>query len=159
MFSGMVKKFVWIGCAMGLLLSSASYADFLFQGGQHKKQYNQRYNRSGFQRQFHRNNNRHQRHQRYQRNQNRRVYRNHYRRPATSGRRHDRRFNRQFNRSGYGYQQPNRRRTCQSVDSAIWAAQRRYAGGRVISARARNGYIEVRILYRGRVAVVRERCR
>ncbi len=56
------------------------------------------------------------------------------------------------------------RKACKSVDDAIWAAQRIYPGGRVISARPKKDHtgrrisVEIRIMYKGRVAVVRERC-
>lgn len=56
------------------------------------------------------------------------------------------------------------RKACKSVDDAIWAAQRIYPGGRVISARPKRDHtgrrvsVEIRIMYKGRVAVVRERC-
>jgi len=56
------------------------------------------------------------------------------------------------------------RKACKSVDAAIWAAQRIYPGGRVISARPKKDHtgrrisVEIRIMYKGRVAVVRERC-
>lgn len=171
-----VKKWVWLVAAMGLLASTSSQADYLYKGGYYQK----RSQGSGYERKYHRNNRyktikvrRYIRQVAPRRVAPRRVAprRNYY--PANNFRRENRRpyrgntgqyFNRGRNNGYNNRPYTQQRRACRSVESAIWAAQRRYPGGKVINARARRGpygrtrYIEVRILYRGRVAVVREGC-
>ncbi len=56
------------------------------------------------------------------------------------------------------------KKACKSVDDAIWAAQRIYPGGRIISAKpiidrtGRRTSVEIRIMYRGSVKLINERC-
>ncbi|VAW74920.1 hypothetical protein MNBD_GAMMA12-2455 [hydrothermal vent metagenome] len=56
------------------------------------------------------------------------------------------------------------KKACKSVDDAIWAAQRIYPGGRIISAKpiidrsGRRTSVEIRIMYRGSVKLIKERC-